>query len=178
MTNAEELKALAILTGIKKAIDKELDGKVEGSLRQRVDEKLKAEYFESGTDRKRLPVDGTKPSYLSLVFSQGGTTYDAYVDKPGEFADWLVGAGRRHFLGWLISTQSQALVKHMLMKLDTEITGEVPDGITVYETHEDKHIKGTVLKGCEAQDVFKTFEGELSALAYYTKDIPLLGGGE
>lgn len=118
------------------------------SLRGMVDEELRADFEEDGTDRRRITLNGVEVGKLSVKVTKPGKPKVVQTDRTsaaiwlreqlGNLPDWL--------LGWLGSNMD-AIAQAAL-----EATGEIPDG---YEVKADKggEFAGTTLTGCTAEKV-------------------------
>ena len=138
------LERLAIMQALYKELGKQLSTRNPDSLRAAEDAALISRYEEDGTDRRRVNVNGTPVGYLTLKFAKERPR--AIVEDPGAFAEFLATDGAS-MLAEYVREKGQAMADWFIERMD----GELPGGCSAYV--EPPHPDGTVLKGCELEDV-------------------------
>lgn len=144
---ATDLERFAVAQALYKAIGAQVRTGEPDNLRGRVDDMLRADYREKGTDRYRLKVGGTEVGTLSL--KAGREQARLIVEDETAFLDWLFGDGLGYLAEFVRSPKGRALVDYMATAVVTD--GEVPAGCSAYT--EPAHFEGTVVRGCEIGDV-------------------------
>ena len=165
---ASELERFAVAQALYKAIAAQVKTGEPDNLRGRVDDMLRADYKEKGTDRYRLKVGGVEVGTLSLRLGRAQTRL--IVEDETAFLDWLFDDGIGYLHEFIRSPKGRALVDFMASAIIAD--GEVPRGCTAYT--EPAHFEGTTVKGCDIEDVANALGLNLpQAVAYALTD-----GGE
>lgn len=160
-----ELQRLAVMQAVYKELGKQLSTRDPYSLRSMEDASLLASYAEDGTDRRRININGEQVGTLTVRLTKARPR--AIVEDPESLAEWLIGEGASMLAGYL-REKGQGVADWLVERMD----GELPDGVTAYM--EPSHPDGTVLKGCEMEDVVSALGLNLTqAVAYALTD-----GGE
>jgi len=144
---ASELERFAVAQALYKAIAAQVKTGEPDNLRGRVDDMLRDDYKEKGTDRYRLKVGGVEVGTLSLRLGRAQTRL--IVEDETAFMDWLFDDGIGYLHEFIRSPKGRALVDFMASAIVTD--GEVPRGCTAYT--EPAHFEGTTVKGCDIEDV-------------------------
>ncbi len=153
-----ELQRLAVMQALYKELGKQLSTRDPYSLRSTEDAALLARYAEDGTDRRRININGEQVGTLTVRLAKARPR--AIVEDHELFAEWLVGEGAS-MLAEYVRDKGQAIADWLIERMD----GELPDGVTAYM--EPSHPDGTVLKGCEMEDVVSALGLNLTqAVAY------------
>lgn len=144
---ATDIERFAVAQALYKAISQQVKTGEPDNLRGRVDDMLRADYKEKGTDRYRLKVGGVEVGTLSL--RQGRETTRLVVEDELAFVDWLFTDGIGYLYQYLHSPKGRQLVDFMASAIVAD--GEVPRGCTAYT--EPAHFEGTAVRGCEIERV-------------------------
>lgn len=144
---ATDIERFAVAQALYKAISQQVKTGEPDNLRGRVDDMLREDYKEKGTDRYRLKLNGAEVGTISLRAGREQTRL--IVEDETAFMDWLFDDGIGYLHEFIRSPKGRALVDFMASAVVTD--GEVPRGCTAYT--EPAHFEGTVVKGCEIEDV-------------------------
>lgn len=98
-------------------------------------------------DRVKLKVNGKSVGTLSARWEHA-RTYLRVEDREA-FADWCVGDGSAYTREWIVRGMRGSIADFCTSALVTD--GEIPDGCEVVE--EPERLVGTVLRGCDAEDI-------------------------
>ena len=165
---ASELERFAVAQALYKAIAAQVKTGEPDNLRGRVDDMLRDDYKEKGTDRYRLKVGGVEVGTLSLRLGRAQTRL--IVEDETAFLDWLFDDGIGYLHEFINSPKGRALVDFMASAIVTD--GEIPRGCTAYT--EPAHFEGTTVKGCDIEDVANALGLNLPQAMMYA----LTEGGE
>jgi hypothetical protein len=165
---ASELERFAVAQALYKAIAAQVKTGEPDNLRGRVDDMLRDDYKEKGTDRYRLKVGGVEVGTLSLRLGRAQTRL--IVEDETAFLDWLFDDGIGYLHEFINSPKGRALVDFMASAIIAD--GEVPRGCTAYT--EPAHFEGTTVKGCDIEDVANALGLNLPQAMMYA----LTEGGE
>lgn len=161
-----DLERLAIMQALYKELGKEVGTRNPDGIRAKVDAGLLARYAEDGTDRRRIMVNGVQIGTQSIRFTRERAR--AIMEDADALAEWLCGEDGRQMLDAYMREKGQSVAEWLIEHMN----GELPDGVTAYI--EPAHPDGTVLKGCEFDDVVGALGLNLpQAVAYALTD-----GGE
>lgn len=144
---ATDIERFAVAQALYKAIAAQVKTGEPDNLRGRVDDMLREDYKEKGTDRYRLKLNGAEVGTISLRAGREQTRL--IVEDETAFMDWLFDDGIGYLHEFIRSPKGRALVDFMASAVVTD--GEIPRGCTAYT--EPAHFEGTVVKGCEIEDV-------------------------
>ena len=144
---ATDIERFAVAQALYKAIAAQVKTGEPDNLRGRVDDMLRADKREKGTDRYRLMVNGSEVGTLTI--RQGREATRLVVEDELAFVDWLFTDGIGYLYAYLHTPKGRQLVDYMTSAIVTD--GEIPRGCTVYT--EPAHFEGTVVKGCEIERV-------------------------
>lgn len=143
----DDIQRFAVAQALYKALAEQVKTGEPDNLRGRVDDMLRADFKEKGTDRFRLMVNGAEVGTLSM--RQGREAVRLIVEDELAFVDWLFTDGIGYLYAYLHTPKGRQLVDYMASAIVTD--GEVPRGCTAYT--EPAHFEGTVVKGCEIERV-------------------------
>lgn len=135
-----DMEKLALSTALEKALKDMNNPKNPDSLRCQMDEKLKEDYCEDGTDRKRVMVNGVDVGTYSIMFTKEVDGLEPVVDNYDLFAEWF---SLPENLGYLHQLVNKCL-KDALSIATSQ--GELPDGVVMRRVCEPKVPKGTTLR--------------------------------
>lgn len=165
---ATDIERFAVAQALYKAISQQVKTGEPDNLRGRVDDMLRADYKEKGTDRYRLKVGGVEVGTLSLRLGRAQTRL--IVEDETAFLDWLFDDGIGYLHEFIRTPKGRALVDFMASAIIAD--GEVPRGCTAYT--EPAHFEGTTVKGCDIEDVANALGLNLPQAMMYA----LTEGGE
>ena len=157
---------------VAQALYKELDAIVSTgnpySLRGMVDEELRADFEEDGTDRRRITLNGVEVGKLSVKVTKPGKPKVVQTDVA-ESATWLREQLEERpdwLLGW-VGARTDDIAQACF-----DATGEIPDG---YEVKQDAggEYAGTTLTGCTVEKV-----QQATGVLLQSEVLALLEGGE
>ena len=137
MNNMEKL---ALSTALEKALKDMNNPKNPDSLRYQMDEKLKEDYCEDGTDRRKVMINGQPVGTYSLTFTKEVDGLEPVVDNYDLFAEWF---SLPENLGYLHQLVNKCL-KDALSIATSQ--GELPDGVVMRQVTEPPRVKGTTLR--------------------------------
>lgn len=143
----DDIQRFAVAQALYKALAAEIRTGEPDNLRGRVDDMLRADNREKGTDRYRLMVNGSEVGTLTL--KQGKEVTRLVVEDEPAFVDWLFTDGIGYLYQYLHTPKGRQLVDFMTYAIIAD--GEIPRGCTAYT--EPAHFEGTVVKGCEIERV-------------------------
>ena len=143
----DDIQRFAVAQSLYKALAEQVKTGEPDNLRGRVDDMLRADNREKGTDRFRLMVNGSEVGTLTL--RQGRETTRLVVEDELAFVDWLFTDGIGYLYQFLHTPKGRALVDFMASAIVA--AGEVPRGCTAYT--EPAHFEGTVVRGCDVEKV-------------------------
>ena len=143
----DDIQRFAVAQSLYKALGEQVRTGVPDNLRGRVDDMLRADFKEKGTDRFRLMVNGSEVGTLSL--KQGREAVRLIVEDELAFVDWMFTDGIGYLYQFLHTPKGRTLVDFMASSIVAD--GEVPRGCTAYT--EPAHFEGTVVRGCEVEKV-------------------------
>ena len=139
------------------------------TLRTECDDALRADFEASGTDRRRISINGTEVGTLSARLSKPESGTRVVVSDGGELLYWLRNSdGGRDALGRLLADPKtrQAIVDA------ATADGELPDGCRVEGYEKPSAWLGTALR-VDPKKVGAALGAELPSAV-----MGLLGGGE
>lgn len=139
------------------------------TLRTECDDALRADFEASGTDRRRISINGVEVGTLSARLSKHESGTRVVVSDGGELLYWLRNSdGGRDALGRLLADPKtrQAIVDA------ATADGELPDGCRVEDYEKPAAWLGTALR-VDVRKVGAALGAELPSAV-----IGLLGGGE
>lgn len=168
-----DLQRLAVADAIGKAIKDVTNprGGAHGAptLRTEADDALRADFEASGTDRRRIVINGTEVGTLSARLSKPESGTRVVMSDTGAFVRWLRESDGGYDALWRLvdaSKTNQAVIDA------ATADGELPDGCRVESYDKPQAWLGTTLR-VDARKVGAALGAELpSAVA------GLLGGGE
>ena len=173
MTELTDIQRLAVAEAMGKAI-KEMTNPRGGAhgaptLRTECDDALRADFEASGTDRRRIVINGTEVGTLSARLSKPESGTRVVMDKDYDFIDWL-----RHSDGGfdtLLRLVRDGKTRDAIIAAATA-DGELPDGCRVEDYERPSTWLGTTLR-VDPKKVGAALGGELPSAV-----MGLLGGGE
>ena len=157
----DDIQRFAVAQSLYKALGEQVRTGVPDNLRGRVDDMLRADFKEKGTDRFRLMVNGSEVGTLSL--KQGREAVRLIVEDELAFVDWMFTDGIGYLYQFLHTPKGRTLVDFMASSIVAD--GEVPRGCTAYT--EPAHFEGTVVRGCEVEKVADALGLNLPQAAVY-----------
>ena len=120
---------LVVLTALKKQLDKMLDAKEPGSVRDVADSYVKSKLPDGGNTQVRL--NGKKVGTYSVVAKEVGDGIDVYMSDEAAFGDWVRDddAVANAAVEWVLADKRRrdAFACHLV-----EVTGVVPDGVEAF----------------------------------------------
>ena len=165
---ASELERFAVAQALYKAIAAQVKTGEPDNLRGRVDDMLREDYKEKGTDRYRLKLNDVEVGTISLRAGKAQTRL--IVEDETAFLDWLFDDGIGYLHEFIRSPKGRALVDFCASAIVAD--GEIPRGCTAYT--EPAHFEGTVVKGCDIEQVASALGLNLPQAMVYA----LTEGGE
>ena len=139
------------------------------TLRTECDDALRADFEASGTDRRRISINGQEVGTLSARLSKPESGTRVVVDKDFDFVDWL-----RHSDGGfdtLLRLVRDPKTRDAIIAAATA-DGELPDGCRVEDYERPAAWLGTALR-VDVKKVGAALGAELPSAV-----VGLLGGGE
>ena len=168
-----DLQRLAVAEAMGKAIKDMTNprGGAHGAptLRTEADDALRADFEASGTDRRRIVINGVEVGTLSARFSKPESGTRVVVDKDFDFVDWL-----RHSDGGfdtLLRLVRDPKTRDAIIAAATA-DGELPDGCRVEDYERPAAWLGTALR-VDVKKVGAALGAELPSAV-----VGLLGGGD
>ena len=173
MTELSDIQRLAVAEAMGKAI-KDMTNPRGGAhdaptLRTECDDALRADFEASGTDRRRIVINGTEVGTLSARLSKPESGTRVVMDKDYDLVDWL-----RHSDGGfdtLLRLVRDGKTRDAIIAAATA-DGELPDGCRVENYDKPAAWLGTALR-VDPKKVGAALGAELPSAV-----IGLLGGGE
>lgn len=168
-----DLQRLAVAEAMGKAIKDVTNprGGAHGAptLRTECDDALRADFEASGTDRRRIVINGTEVGTLSARLSKPESGTRVSMSDTGEFVRWLRESDGGYDALWRLVTAS----KTNQVVLDAATAdGELPDGCRVEDYEKPSAWLGTTLR-VDPKKVGAALGGELPSAV-----IGLLGGAD
>lgn len=172
MTDLTDIQRLAVAEAMDKAIKDATNprGGAHGAptLRTECDDALRADFEASGTDRRRIVINGTEVGTLSARLSKPESGTRVVMDKDYDFIDWL-----------LHSNGGEDAIKRLVRDGKTRdaiiaaatADGELPDGCHVEDYEKPSTWLGTTLR-VDPKKVGAALGAELPSAV-----MGLLGGG-
>ena len=139
------------------------------TLRTECDDALRADFEASGTDRRRIVINGQEVGTLSARLSKPESGTRVVMDNDSDFVDWL-----RHSDGGfdaLLRLVRDGKTRDAIIAAATA-DGELPDGCRMVERREPARWLGTTLR-VDPKKVGAALGAELPSAV-----VGLLGGGE
>ena len=168
-----DIQRLAVAEAIGKAIKDMTNprGGAHGAstLRTECDDALRADFEQSGTDRRRIVINGTEVGTLSARLSKPESGTRVAMSDTGAFVRWLRESDGGYDALWRLVTASktnQAVVDA------ATADGELPDGCRVEQYDKPAAWLGTSLR-VSVPKVGAALGGELPSAV-----MGLLGGGQ
>lgn len=173
MTELSDIQRLAVAEAMGKAI-KDITNPRGGAhgaptLRTECDDALRADFEASGTDRRRIVINGTEVGTLSARLSKPESGTRVVMDKDYDLVDWL-----RHSDGGfdtLLRLVRDGKTRDAIIAAATA-DGELPDGCRVEDYEKPSAWLGTTLR-VDPKKVGAALGGELPSAV-----MGLLGGGQ
>ena len=167
------IQRLAVAEAMGKAI-KDMTNPRGGShgaptLRTECDDALRADFEASGTDRRRIVINGQEVGTLSARLSKPESGTRVVMDDTGLFVRWLRESDGGYDAIWRLVTASKT--HQVVLDAATE-DGELPDGCRVEGYEKTSAWLGTTLR-VDVKKVGAALGGELPSAV-----VGLLGGGE
>lgn len=173
MTELTDIQRLAVAEAMGKAIKDMTNprGGAHGAptLRTEADDALRADFEASGTDRRRIVINGVEVGTLSARLSKPESGTRVVMDKDFDFVDWL-----RHSDGGfdaLLLLVRDPKTRDAIIAAATA-DGELPDGCRVEAYERPATWLGTALR-VDVKKVGAALGAELPSAV-----VGLLGGGE
>ena len=168
-----DLQMLAVAEAMGKAIKDVTNprGGAHGAptLRTECDDALRADFEASGTDRRRIVINGQEVGTLSARFSKPESGTRVVMDDGGKLLYWLRNSdGGRDALGRMLTDPK---TRDAIIAAATA-DGELPDGCRVEQYSKPQMWLGTTLR-VSVPKVGAALGGELPSAV-----MGLLGGGE
>ncbi len=139
MSDRDDLRRLALMEAMAKALREQTDPRRAGSLRGRMDSELVGAYYAEGVDRRRIVIDGVDCGTYSVAFSKGRDGVEPVVADYDAFCAWLAAEDNRGYLHRLVDRCLGQAVEVSTAE------GELPDGVELRRVAEPKRVKGTRL---------------------------------
>lgn len=157
----DNLARLAVAQMLYKELAKVVSTKDPRSLRSQCDEELRSDFAQSGTDRRRIIINGVEVGTLSAKVSKPSVETHVEVTDTDAFDEATLD---RHALGEFLVRHREEFAEFMLDEY-----GELMDGCEVVE-HETPGgaFLGTTIRGCTLEKVSEAagvlFGSEIAAL--------------
>ena len=173
MTELTDIQRLAVAEAMGKAIKNMINprGGAHGAptLRTECDDALRADFEASGTDRRRIVINGTEVGTLSARLSRPESGTRVVMDDTALFVSWLRESDGGYDALWRLVTASKT--NHAVIAAATA-DGELPDGCRVEDYERPAQWLGTTLR-VSVPKVGASLGGELPSAV-----IGLLGGAD
>lgn len=168
-----DLQRLAVAEAMGKAIKDMTNprGGAHGAptLRTEADDALRADFEASGTDRRRIVINGQEVGTLSARLSKPESGTRIAMTDTGLFVRWLRESDGGYDALWRLVTASKT---HQAVLDAATADGELPDGCAVEDYEKPSAWLGTTLR-VDVKKVGSALGAELPSAV-----VGLLGGGE
>ena len=155
MKELSPIERLTIAQAAYKALGKLVDTKSSDSLRSEMDREMMAELQLTGSDRRRLMLNGQQVGTYSVKMTKPVDTVEPEMVDAEKFIQWLrTSDGGLDTLRRVVFGEPKKL-----LKLAT-IDGELPDGCRMRKVVEPQRATGTVLR-VDTEKVAAALGGEL-----------------
>jgi len=140
MEEIDDLGRLAVYQALMKRVGEQTKTHVEGNFRATVDDQLVTDYYDDGTDRRRIKLNGSEVGTLTVKTKKDGTETKLVVEDRAAFAAWLDTDEGTEALHEFERAHQAEFIAQMARE------GELPDGCSYVESRVPGGVSGTVLK--------------------------------
>lgn len=173
MTELTDIQRLAVAEAMGKAIKDMTNprGGAHGAptLRTECDDALRYDFEASGTDRRRISINGQEVGTLSARISKPESGTRVAMTDTGLFVRWLRESDGGYDALWRLATASKT---HQAVLDAATADGELPDGCRVEDYENPSAWLGTTLR-VDVKKVGAALGAELPSAV-----VGLLGGGD